>query len=92
MAPCLRGYPSIYEEPKKYYANYVREKKVVVSIVPCQSCILVTFNAKPGSLPPSDILEDVSSKGHWGIGDYRMKVTDEDGAWQVLDFIGQIIK
>jgi uncharacterized protein with ParB-like and HNH nuclease domain/predicted transport protein len=88
----MEYYPSIYEEPKKYYANYLRENKTIISIVPCQSYILVTLNSKYGSLSPADILEDVSNKGHWGIGDCRMKVTDEDDAWQVLDYIGQIIK
>ena len=64
----IRDYDaSIYEEPKKMYINYLRDKKVLFSIVPAQDMLRVTFNVKIEKLTPNDELEDISSKGQWGV-------------------------
>ena len=85
-------YPSVYEEPKKLYLNFIRNKKVILSIIPLQSSLLVTLNADIGALTPNENLEDIREKGHWGVGNCRMKVISEDDIWQVADYIEQIIK
>lgn len=85
-------YPSVYEEPKKQYINYLREKKILFSIIPYQTYLVITFNTNKDSLSPSEQLEDISDKGHWGVGNCRMKVTNEDEIWTVLDYVDQIMK
>lgn len=88
----IRDYDaSIYEEPKKMYINYMRDKKVLFSIVPAQDLLRVTFNVKIDKLSPCDVLEDVSNKGHWGVGSCRMVVRSENDIWTALEFIQQII-
>ena len=88
----IRDYDaSIYEEPKKMYINYLRDKKVLFSIVPAQDMLRVTFNVKIGKLTPNDELEDISSKGHWGVGACRMVVRAENDIWTALEYIQQII-
>lgn len=88
----IRDYDaSIYEEPKKMYINYLRDKKVLFSIVPAQDMLRVTFNVKIGKLTPNDELEDISSKGHWGVGACRMVVRSENDIWTALEYIQQII-
>ena len=84
--------PSIYEEPKKQYINFLRDRKAVMSVIPCQSYILIVLNAKTSDLSPNENLEDVSEKGHWGIGDSRIKITSEEDIWVILEYIDQIIK
>ena len=88
----IRDYDaSIYEEPKKMYINYLRDKKVLFSIVPSQDMLRVTFNVKIEKLTPNDELEDISSKGHWGVGSCRMVVKSENDIWTALEYIQQII-
>ena len=88
----IRDYdPSIYEEPKKMYINYVRNKKVLFSIVPTQDTLKVTLNTKIERLTPDDNLEDVSNKGHWGVGSCRMIVRTENDIWTALEYVQQII-
>lgn len=88
----IRDYDaSIYEEPKKMYINYLRDKKVLFSIVPAQDMLRVTFNVKIEKLTPNDELEDISAKGHWGVGSCRMVVKSENDIWTALEYIQQII-
>lgn len=82
---------SVYEEPKKQYVNFLDNNKFVLSIIPNQSYLTVVLNAKKELLTPNDILEDISDKGHWGVGDCRMLVEKEEDVWLVLEYIEQII-
>lgn len=84
-------YPAIYDDPKKQYVNFVRDKTVVLSIIPSQSYLNVTLRLEPEKLTPNDRLEDIRNKGHWGVGDSRMKVSSEEDVWLVLDYIDQIL-
>ena len=88
----IRDYDaSIYEEPKKMYINYLRDKKVLFSIVPAQDLLRVTFNTKIDRLTPIGELEDVSNKGHWGVGSCRMLVKSENDIWTALEYAQQIM-
>ena len=82
---------SIYEDQKKLYLNLVKNKKIILSIVPGQSFLYVMFNAKKEELTPSEMLEDVSQKGHWGVGDSRIKVDSEEDVMLALNYAGQIL-
>ena len=85
-------YPSIYEEQKKQYLNFLKDKKVVLSVIPCQSFLAITLNSKISLLTPNDKLEDISQKGHWGVGDSRLRISTNDDVWTVLCYISQIMK
>ncbi len=85
-------YPLILEDQKKVYINFVFEKFILMSIVPKQSIIYVTFNISRDNLVPNNALEDISSKGHWGVGLCRMEIKNEDDIWQAVDYIEQICK
>lgn len=84
--------PSIYEDPKKQYINFIRDKKNIISIIPCQSYLSIVINEKIENLNPNDDLEDISTKGHWGVGDTRMRISDDEGIWKLLSYIDQIVK
>ena len=62
-----------------------------MSVVPNQSSISVVLNADKDQLEPKDNLEDISSKGHLGVGNCKMKVTTDDDIWVILGYIEQII-
>ncbi len=83
--------PSIYEDPKKQYINFIKDKKVILSIIPCQTYLLVTLNAKIDQLTPNDVLEDVMNKGHWGVGNTRMRLYNEEDCWLVLGYVEQMV-
>jgi predicted transport protein len=85
-------YPLILEDQKKLYINLVFEKTILMSIVPRQSSLYVTLSIQCKELTPNSMLEDISSKGHWGVGDCRMEIKDEDDIWQTVDYIEQICK
>lgn len=92
LCEMIREYdPSIYEDPKKQTINFVKDKKVILSIIPCQTYLLVTLNAKIDQLSPNDVLEDISTKGHWGVGNTRMRLYNEEDNWLVLGYIEQIV-
>ena len=84
-------HPSVYEEPKKQYVNFIQNKKIVMSVIPYQTYLMVTLNADPESLKPSSGLEDIRNKGHWGVGNCRMKVETEEDTWKIMDYVQQII-
>ena len=83
---------SIYEDPKKLYINFLRNKTIIFSLVPLQEALSITLNAKAGQFTPTDKLEDISGKGHWGVGSYKMKIECEDDIWTALEYIQQIAK
>ena len=85
-------YPLILEDQRKVYINFVFEKFILASIVPKQSIIYVTFNISRDNLVPNNALENISSKGHWGVGLCRMEIKNEDDIWQAVDYIEQICK
>lgn len=81
---------SIYEDPKKWYINYLRNKRILFSLIPQQDCLLATINAKIELFPNTNDLEDISQKGHWGVGNCRMKIEDENDIWTLLEYVQQI--
>ena len=84
--------PSIYEDPKKLYINFLRNKTIIFSLVPLQDALLITLNAKPQQFIVTEKLEDISNKVHWGVGNYRMKIESEDDIWTALDYIQHVAK
>ncbi|MBO4925274.1 MAG: DUF262 domain-containing protein [Clostridia bacterium] len=83
--------PYIFEELKKNWINFIKDKKIILSVVPCQSYMWITLNTNLEKLTPNDSLEDITEKGHWGIGKCRMKLTNNEDIWTVLSYIEQIL-
>ena len=55
--------------------------------------IRVTINMKKGTLEdPTNIAEDITEIGHWGNGDYRVDIYNEDDIDKVMPLIKQSIK
>ena len=81
---------SITEVQNKFYINYKRGKKNLISVLPRQTHLIVILAAKKEDLYPNDQLEDVSYKGHLGNGDTMMKVETEEDVLQLLEYIDQI--
>ena len=84
--------PSFYEDPKKLYVNYLKDKKVICSVIPNQSYLTITLNAPIESFPKQDDLEDIRNKGHWGVGLTRTKVQTDEDVWGVLECIEHMIE
>ena len=83
--------PSIYEDPKKSYVNFLKDKKVILSMIPNQTYLNITLNAPIETFRNPDKLEDIRNKGHWGVGECRMVVKDEEEIYEVLEYIEQML-
>ena len=82
--------PSIYEDPKKLYVNFLKDKKVICSVIPNQTYLSITLNAPIDVFQNQDHLEDVRNKGHWGIGLTRTKIYSDEDIWKALECIEQM--
>lgn len=76
-------------KPKKVYIGYIR-KSNFVDIVVYKSSLLLVLNLKKGTLnDPEKIARDVSNIGHWGNGDYEVKVENSSNWGYVQSLIRQ---
>lgn len=71
--------------------NYVVDKKTIMSLILYQTYLIVTLTAPKDSLTPNDKLEDISQKGHWGVGMCRMRIETSDDIWIAMDYLQQMI-
>lgn len=83
--------PSVYEEPKKIYINFMIDKKIICCLIPLQNSLSVILNVKSGYFDADEMLEDISGKGHWGTGDYRMRIEKEADVQLALEYIKRLI-
>ncbi|HCX24025.1 MAG: hypothetical protein CMB80_34110 [Flammeovirgaceae bacterium] len=76
-------------KPLKYWINFKNGKKIIGSIELQRRKLKVWVNLKAGNLDdPKKMFEDVSSKGHWGIGDYEAVLNPQSD----LDYLMSCIK
>lgn len=81
-------FDNIEVEPKKLYIAYKGSSNIVDIIIQSKSLKLF-INLKPGELDdPKNIAEDISNKGHWGNGNYEIKMTNDED----IDYIMSLIK
>ena len=72
---------------KVFYKN----KRNILSVEIQTAAIKITINAKKGSIKDSkNLLRDVSKIGHWGNGDYQIKLENDIHFDDVLEMIEQI--
>lgn len=74
---------------KAKYIAFVR-KTNFLDVVVYKSQLNLFLNIPKGSLnDPKNLAEDVSSKGHWGNGDYVIKLTSPENLGYVISLIRQ---
>ena len=80
---------TIKSEPKAKYVGVIRSKHFVDVIFYRESLLLI-LNIKKGFLnDPKNIAKDVSQVGHWGNGDYSIKLDNSKNLGYVLTLIRQ---
>lgn len=85
----LNTFGALKKETGKFVIFFNKGTRNILSIEVQKNAIKVTINAKYGKLKDSKgILRDVSNVGHWGNGDYQVKLDSEEH----LDYICEIIK
>lgn len=77
---------------KKVYVAF-KGNRNIVDMDFSRNRIRVTINMKKGSLEdPTGIAEDITGIGHWGNGDYRVDVYNEDDIDKLMPLIKQSLK
>lgn len=79
---------TICVEPKKLYIAFKLDNNIC-DVEIQRSKLKVTINLPKGKLnDPNNLAEDVSSTGHWGNGDYRIIISDDE----MLEYTISLIK
>lgn len=77
---------------KKLYIAF-KGKTNICDVEIFKNKMKITLNLKKGNLKDSlNITEDVSNKGHWGNGDYRVGVLSEEDIDNIIPLIKQSLK
>lgn len=77
---------------KKVYIAF-KGNRNIVDMDFSRNRIRVTINMKKGTLEdPTNVAEDITGIGHWGNGDYRVDVYNEDDIDKVMPLIKQSLK
>ena len=88
----LRLDDKIVVNPQKLYVSFKHGKKCLCSVEVQNKLLRVCIAAKKGMLKnPSGVATDISQKGHWGTGDYRVDLFDSEHLRNTLDLISQTI-
>lgn len=79
-------------KPQKWYVAFKKNGRNMVSIEIQQRCLKLFINVKSGELDdPKHIARDVSHVGHYGTGDYELKVSDDRNLEYIMSLIKQAI-
>lgn len=74
----------------KNYIGFKREKTNFVDITTRKKHLIIWLNQKWGTIDdPKNIFTDVSQTGHWGNGDYQIKVSGDENLEYILSLIRQ---
>ena len=84
-------FKDLEEVETKFVKVFYKNKRNILSIEIQTAAIKITINAKKGSIKDSkNLLRDVSKIGHWGNGDYQIKLENDTHFDDVLEMIEQI--
>lgn len=87
----LKKYKGLKDVEGKFVTFFNKGNRNILTIEKQSAAIKITINAKKGTLKDSKkLLRDVSRIGHWGNGDYQIKLNDQVYFDDVLDLIKQI--
>ena len=88
----LIAYPFLTASQGKLVEIFYANGKNILSIERRKDAIKIVLNAKIGSLNDSkSSFRDVSKIGHWGSGDYQVKLTDTALFNYVIEVVGQLL-
>jgi predicted transport protein len=74
------------------YVKYTIDDKIICTISGNNSKLKMCFNVDIDELSdPYNLLEDVSQKGHHGIGNSRIVFNDNSHIDEITDFVKQVI-
>ena len=77
---------------KKVYIAF-KGRRNIVDIEFTQNKLRLDINMKKGTLSdPLGITRDITNIGHWGNGDYRVEISNEDDIDNVMPLIKQSLK
>lgn len=83
---------SIVKEQMAVYNKYLLNGKVICTINGTNTQLRICFNIPFGKMiDPNNLLEDVSNKGHHGVGPYRLRFSNEKYFDDIKDFLKQTI-
>ncbi len=89
----LRLDPDISVKEKKFEMGFIKADRIVIDASIFKKYIKIWLNIKMGTLhDPKGIGQDVSGKGHWGNGDYEIKISDNKHFKYIIGLIKQAIK
>jgi predicted transport protein len=87
----LTKYKCLKEVESKFVKVFYKDERNILSVEKQTAAIKITINAKKGSIKDSkNLLRDVSKIGHWGNGDYQIKLENNTHFDDVLKMIEQI--
>jgi predicted transport protein len=78
-------------QPKKDYIAFKKGKNIS-DITILKKSLKIWINLKKGNLDdPKQITEDVSTRGHWGNGDYQIQVDNDNDLEYIMSLVKQAI-
>jgi len=79
-------------QPKKMYIAFVGSTNVT-DVVVQKKALSIYVNLRKGELDdPKHIAEDITKVGHWGNGDYRIKLHNDNELEYVMSLVRQSLK
>ena len=85
----ILDFENVSIKPKKKYIAFVGATNIVDVLIQ-KDVIKLWLNLKKGHLDdPKKIARDVSNVGHWGNGDYEIRVLNDDNFEYILSLIKQ---
>lgn len=79
-------------KPQKLYIAFKKNKHNICDIEIQNKGLKMTINVKKGELDDAkNIARDISSIGHWGNGDYEIRITDDKNLEYIMSLVKQAI-
>ncbi len=79
---------SITIRPTKLYIGFISNKKNICDLLLSKSFIKMWINLKKGQLNDlKRVTKDVSSIGHWGNGDYEIRISNDDNVEYIISLV-----
>lgn len=79
-------------KPQKFYIAFKRNKHNICDIEIQNRTLKMTINVKKGDLDDAKkIARDISTIGHWGNGDYEIKIPDDKNLEYIMSLVKQAI-
>ena len=88
----LESYPFLISSEGRLVEVFYLGSKNILSIEKQKDAIKITLNAKYGNIKDDKgLFRDVSKVGHWGYGDYQVKLLNTNDMSYVIRTINQLI-